>query len=105
MHHPERSPNNARVRFACSTIRKTLPLLYPPSSHDPTIRPGSRNDPGRMDGSSTANKEGHRQFDIVYESPDWIAPDLYPQVAFPGWHCDWTQGGITRGPEVKIVPG
>jgi urea transport system substrate-binding protein len=43
-----------------------------------------------------------RQFDIVYESPDWIAPDPYPQIAFPGWSCDWTAGGITRGPEVKI---
>jgi urea transport system substrate-binding protein len=43
-----------------------------------------------------------RQFDIIYESPSWIEPDPYPQVAFPGWHCDWTKGGITRGPEVKI---
>jgi urea transport system substrate-binding protein len=43
-----------------------------------------------------------RQFDIVYESPSWIEPDPYPQVAFPGWHCDWTKGGITRGPDVKI---
>jgi urea transport system substrate-binding protein len=44
-----------------------------------------------------------RQFDIIYESPSWIEPDPYPQVAFPGWHCDWTKGGITRGPEVKIT--
>jgi urea transport system substrate-binding protein len=43
-----------------------------------------------------------RQFDIVYESPEWIEPDPYPQVAFPGWHCDWTSGGVTRGAEVKI---
>jgi urea transport system substrate-binding protein len=43
-----------------------------------------------------------RQFDIVYESPEWIAPDPYPQVAFPGWHCDWTSGGVTRGQEVQI---
>jgi urea transport system substrate-binding protein len=43
-----------------------------------------------------------RQFDIIYESPSWIEPEPYPQVAFPGWHCDWTKGGITRGPEVKI---
>jgi urea transport system substrate-binding protein len=43
-----------------------------------------------------------RQFDIVHESRDWIAPDPYPQVAFPGWHCDWTRGGIARGAEVKI---
>ncbi len=43
-----------------------------------------------------------RQFDILYESPTWIEPDPYPQMAFPGWHCDWTKGGITRGAEVKI---
>src|SRR5262249_40959371 len=34
-----------------------------------------------------------RQFDIVYQSPQWIEPDPYPQVAFPGWHCDWTSDG------------
>jgi hypothetical protein len=45
-----------------------------------------------------------RQFDIIHESPQWIEPDPYPQVAFPGWHCDWTKGGITRGAEVKIGP-
>jgi urea transport system substrate-binding protein len=43
-----------------------------------------------------------RQFDIVYESQDWIAPDPYPEVAFPGWSCDWTQGGLTRGTPVSI---
>jgi urea transport system substrate-binding protein len=43
-----------------------------------------------------------RQFDIIYESPSWIEPDPYPQVAFPGWHCDWTKEGITRGPDVNI---
>jgi urea transport system substrate-binding protein len=43
-----------------------------------------------------------RQFDIVFEARDWTEPEPYPQVAFPGWHCDWTQGGLTRGPEVKI---
>jgi urea transport system substrate-binding protein len=43
-----------------------------------------------------------RQFDIVHESTDWIAPDPYPQVAFPGWHCDWTRGGVTRGVDVRI---
>jgi urea transport system substrate-binding protein len=45
-----------------------------------------------------------RQFDIVYESPAWIAPEPYPQVAFPGWGCDWTGGGITAGKEVQIMP-
>ncbi len=43
-----------------------------------------------------------RQFDIVHESAEPIRPDPYPQVAFPGWACDWTAGGITRGPEVSI---
>ena len=27
------------------------------------------------------------QFDIVYTSPSWIAPDPYPAVAFPGSKC------------------
>jgi urea transport system substrate-binding protein len=43
-----------------------------------------------------------RQFDIVHESAEPIPPDPYPQVAFPGWACDWTAGGITRGAEVSI---
>jgi len=43
-----------------------------------------------------------RQFDIVWESPEPIHPDPYPQVAFPGWKCDWTAGGITRGAEVSL---
>lgn len=45
-----------------------------------------------------------RQFDIVFESSGPIEPDPYPQVAFPGWSCDWTAGGITAGPKVTI-PG
>jgi urea transport system substrate-binding protein len=45
-----------------------------------------------------------RQFDIIYEAPEWTEPDPYPQIAFPGWRCDWTQGGITKGPPVKIGP-
>jgi len=45
---------------------------------------------------------GDRQFDIVHASPEPIAPDPYPQVAFPGWSVDWTAGGITRGAEVDI---
>lgn len=43
-----------------------------------------------------------RQFDIVHQSEGPIDPDPYPQIAFPGWKCDWTEGGITRGPEVSI---
>ncbi len=44
-----------------------------------------------------------KQFDIVYKTPELIEPDPYPQVAFPGWHCDWTKGGVTKGKEVKIA--
>jgi urea transport system substrate-binding protein len=43
-----------------------------------------------------------RQFEIVFESDGPIPPDPYPQVAFPGWKCDWTAGGITPGAEVAI---
>ena len=43
-----------------------------------------------------------RQFRIVWESPEPIQPDPYPEFAFPGWACDWTAGGITRGAEVSI---
>ncbi|MFM8891260.1 MAG: transporter substrate-binding protein, partial [Planctomycetia bacterium] len=43
-----------------------------------------------------------RQFEIVHESPMPIAPDPYPAIAFPGWKCDWLEGGLTRGPEVSI---
>jgi urea transport system substrate-binding protein len=46
-----------------------------------------------------------RQFDIIYEAPEWTEPEPYPQVAFPGWHCDWAQGGITKGPAVRIGLG
>lgn len=24
-----------------------------------------------------------------------LAPDPYPQIAFPGWKCDWTQGACS----------
>jgi urea transport system substrate-binding protein len=39
-----------------------------------------------------------RQFEIVYESKDLIAPDPFPSFAFPGWECDWTRNGLTKGP-------
>jgi urea transport system substrate-binding protein len=42
-----------------------------------------------------------RQFDIVF-STDLLDPVPYPQVAFTGWHCDWTKRGVIRGKEVKI---
>lgn len=44
-----------------------------------------------------------RQFDIVYETPEWIKPEPYPSLAFPGWQCDWTTGGVTPGQEVRIL--
>lgn len=43
-----------------------------------------------------------RQFDLVYESKDWIAPDPFPSFAFPGWSCDWTRGGLLKGPPPAI---
>ena len=43
-----------------------------------------------------------RQFDILYETPEWIRPDPYPPLAFPGWQCDWTEGGVTDGEAVEI---
>jgi len=43
-----------------------------------------------------------RQFKIIYESQDLIAPDPFPTFAFPGWECDWTQGGLTKGPIPNI---
>ena len=43
-----------------------------------------------------------RQFDIVYETPQWIQPDPYPALAFPGWQCDWTEGGVTTGKKISI---
>ncbi len=43
-----------------------------------------------------------RQFDIVHASDAPLDPDPYPQIAFPGWRCDWTADGLTRGPEVAL---
>jgi urea transport system substrate-binding protein len=43
-----------------------------------------------------------RQFDIVQATPEPIAPDPYPEVAFPGWSVDWTKSGVTRGAEIDI---
>jgi urea transport system substrate-binding protein len=45
---------------------------------------------------------GDRQFDVVHDSGAPIPPDPYPEIAFPGWKCDWTNGGIERGQEVDI---
>ncbi len=43
-----------------------------------------------------------RQFTLVHESPGPIPPDPFPSVAYPGWSCDWTKGGLVRGAEVKL---
>jgi urea transport system substrate-binding protein len=46
-----------------------------------------------------------RQFDIVYETPTWIQPQPYPQIAFPGWRCDWTDTGKKEGDAIpKFSP-
>ena len=37
-----------------------------------------------------------RQFDIIYKT-SLIEPVPYPPVAFPGWSCDWTKGGVIKG--------
>lgn len=33
------------------------------------------------------------QFKILFETPEWVRPDPYPQIAFPGQDCDWSKGG------------
>jgi urea transport system substrate-binding protein len=43
-----------------------------------------------------------RLCDVVVSSDGPLASDPYPQVAFPGWKCDWTKGGLEPGPEVSI---
>ena len=43
-----------------------------------------------------------RLCDVVVSSDGPIAPDPYPQIAFPGWKCDWKKGALQRGPEVAI---
>jgi urea transport system substrate-binding protein len=46
--------------------------------------------------------QSDRQFAIVYESPEAIAPEPYPDFAFPDWDCDWTKSGLRKGPPVPI---
>jgi len=43
-----------------------------------------------------------QQFEILYESPDWIRPDPFPAFAFPGWDCDWTKSGMQKGTAVDV---
>ena len=42
-----------------------------------------------------------KQFEIVHKTNP-IEPDPYPEVAFPGWSCDWTKDGIKQGAKVNI---
>lgn len=44
----------------------------------------------------------NRDFEVIHESDDAIPPDPYPQFAFPGWSCDWTNGGLIQGPAVRV---
>src|SRR5437763_7969470 len=37
-----------------------------------------------------------KQFDVIH-STALLEPVPYPEVAFPGWGCDWTKGGVTKG--------
>ena len=43
-----------------------------------------------------------KQFEVVYRTP-LLEPIPYPPVAFPGWGCDWTKGGVTKGAAVKVL--
>jgi urea transport system substrate-binding protein len=45
----------------------------------------------------------NKQFKIL-ETSELLEPEPYPQVAFPGWHCDWTKGGVTKGEAVQFLP-
>ena len=44
-----------------------------------------------------------KQFDIVFATAP-LDPEPYPQIAFPGWHCDWTKGALTQGKDVEFLP-
>ena len=44
------------------------------------------------------------QFQIVYEAPRILSPNPFPQEAFPGWRCDWTDYGFVQGDPVSIRP-
>ncbi len=45
-----------------------------------------------------------RQFNVVYDSQSLIPPDPYPEIAFPGWNCDWARGELTEGKYIPIGP-
>ncbi|MBI1846759.1 MAG: urea ABC transporter substrate-binding protein [Candidatus Rokubacteria bacterium] len=33
------------------------------------------------------------QFDVIWRTRDWVRPDPWSQVAYPGRGCDWSEGG------------
>jgi urea transport system substrate-binding protein len=89
-----KSVNVARVRLALSTIEFDAPegklKVSPKTLHtNKTFLVGRIRD--------------DKQFDIVHKSGP-IDAEPYPQVAFPGWSCDWTRGYPVRGLPVDIVP-
>jgi urea transport system substrate-binding protein len=43
----------------------------------------------------------NKQFEIVHKTEP-IDPEPYPEIAFPGWHCDWTKTGVTKGAAVEV---
>ena len=54
---------------------------------------------GRIRGTKQTDVE--RQFEIVHKAGPFD-PEPYPQVAFPGWHCDWSKGPPIRGAQVDV---
>jgi urea transport system substrate-binding protein len=54
---------------------------------------------GRIRGNRQTDVE--RQFEIVHKTGP-IEAEPYPQVAFPGWGCDWTKRGLVRGVPVDV---
>ena len=54
---------------------------------------------GRIRGNKQTDVD--RQFEIVHKTGP-IDAEPYPQVAFPGWGCDWTKGPPTRGAPVDV---
>ena len=68
--------------------------------------------PEMENGIDTAMRNAAGNLAVVYRTPDLtkrytigidlIAPDPYPEIAFPGWSVDWTKDGIKKGKEVKV---
>jgi urea transport system substrate-binding protein len=54
---------------------------------------------GRIRGNRQTDVE--RQFEIVHKAGPFDA-DPYPQIAFPGWQCDWSKGPPIQGTPVDV---